>query len=455
MKKQSYLMTFIHFFFIIFLSFSSFLYAQDPASSKPSAGLQYQFARWPGFKKAAFSITFDDYYRFQVTYATPLLDQHNFKATYYIITNRVGQGWAPDWDTVNLLASHGHEIGSHSKNHANFLVLSQHPEFADSMRREFTDSRDTINSRVPSQQCETFAWPFGAVSPSAVLSSENYYMACRGSSNYFEGPVPVDFYNIYSQHIYTCTPLDSVNGYIDKILNIKGWLVERWHGFRVGNDTNGYEPVPIEEFEDHLEYVAQMESDLWIAPLAQVVKYIRERETSILALIDSTGNTVKLSLTNYLPDTMFHYRVPLTLKVQLYGKMADVYKIEQGNNDIPFNIYTEYGIPYLFFDAIPNDSLIVLYLPDPAGTDDQFALNQEALAYPNPFNSSATITFNLAVSEFACIRVYDRFGHLIRDFSRIYPAGRNSFEFNGSEITGGIYQCIIGHAKDHFNSASS
>lgn len=92
----------------------------------PGNDLDYHIARWRGFKKAAYSITFDDNYRFQVLYAAPVLNQHNYKATFFLVTNRVGQGWAPGWDAINMLAAQGHEIASHSKNHPNFITLSQH-----------------------------------------------------------------------------------------------------------------------------------------------------------------------------------------------------------------------------------------------------------------------------------------------------------------------------------------
>jgi len=412
----------------------------DKASS---SGLDYQIGRWRGFKKAAFTISFDDNYRFQVTYAAPLLDQHNYKATYFIVTNRVGKGYAPGWDTLNMLASEGYEIASHSKNHADFVTLSQHPEWADSMIHEFRDSRDTINARVPSQQCETFAWPNGSVDSADIDVGKNYYMACRGTENECNGPDPINFYNIYSQHIYHDTPLEEVNGFIDTILSRKGWLVERWHGFRVMHDTNGYEPVPIQEFAAHLDHVAQNEKNLWITTLDSVIKYIRERDTSALSLVDSTGFRVLFSLTNNLPEILFHYHVPLSLKVRIYGKMASVYLITQGNNTLPFSIAMQYGVNYLHFDAVPNDSLIELHLPDPFWTHDPMALNNGAVNYPNPFTSATTVLFDLPEAENIDIRFYNQIGRQLRNYSNFYPAGRNSLKFDGSGLAPGIYNCFI------------
>ena len=426
------------------LLFSLPLSAHIPGNPKAvTGGLGYQIARWRGFKKAAFTISFDDNYRFQVVYATPIINGYNYKATYFLVTNRVGKGWAPGWDTVNMLASEGHEIASHSKNHPDFVHLSNDSTCADSMRHEFRDSRDTINARVPTQKCETFAWPFGEVDEAAIDVGKNYYMACRGSIDRYEYPDPANIYNIYSQHIYSDTPLETVNGYIDTIKMLEGWLVERWHGFRVEHDTNGYEPVPIGEFEDHINYVSQNEDSLWIAPLGQVVKYIRERDTSVLSLVDSSGYDILFSLTNPLPDTLFHYNVPLSLKVRMYGKMAGVYLITQDTNILPFTVTEEFGYNFFYFDAVPNDSLIDMHLPYPAGIYDHLALDKGAGNFPNPFTSSTTVLFDLGEAGYADIRVYDRIGRIVRDYSHFYHAGRNSIVFYGTGLSPGIYNCII------------
>jgi len=201
---------------LVFLLFTPQRPQAQENSLKPK--MEYSIATWAGFKRSAVTFTFDDNYRFQVKYAMPLLNGHNYKGTWFIVTNRVGKGWAPGWDTLNMLALQGHEIASHSVNHPNFVTLVLNPLYADSMRREFEDSRNSINAHIPSQQCETFAWPFGAVNPPAIVEARKYYLGCRGSSNGYESRVPENIYNIYSQRIYHDTPIGEVNHYIDNIL---------------------------------------------------------------------------------------------------------------------------------------------------------------------------------------------------------------------------------------------
>jgi hypothetical protein len=414
---------------------------------RDTTGVEYSVATWPGFKRSAVSITFDDNYRFQITKAMPLLNEHHFKATYFIVTNRVGKGWAPGWDTLNMVALQGHEIGSHSVNHPNFAILSLNPLFADSMRREFTDSRNTINAHIPSQQCETFAWPFGAVNPPAIVQAKQYYMACRGSSNGYESTTPENYFNIYSQHIYHATPLEEVNTFIDNILRAKGWLVERWHGFKAGQDTNGYEPVPIGVFKSHLDYIALNNDSLWVAPLNKVVKYMQERENTVLHFFRNSPSEMTLSLTNWLPDTLFHYNVPLSLRIRFNDPGDRLGFILQDNNPLPFTVRNFSGTNYYCFDAVPNRGLIHLRLaPDAvfnAGSGNEGYTGN----YPNPFGLSTNVVFFLSEPEFVTVRVFNSWGIPLQDYSNRFLAGKNRVVIDGSSLQPGEYFCLVETAE--------
>jgi peptidoglycan/xylan/chitin deacetylase (PgdA/CDA1 family) len=429
--------------FSLLISLFTMARQKGAAENPREAGIDYSIATWPGFKRSALTITFDDNYRFQVTKALPFLNEHHYKATWFIVTNRVGKGWAPGWDTLNMLALQGHEIASHSVNHPDFVTLSLYPQYADSMRNEFDHSRTTINSHISCQTCETFAWPFGSVSPACINVAKNYYMACRGSSNGYERNIPENQFNIYSQHIYHDTPLNSVNRYVDDILSAKGWLVERWHGFKAGQDTNGYEPVPIEVFQAHMDYIAMHDDSVWTAPLNTVMKYIEERERTELHLISTTSSEMILGLTNSLPDTLYHYNVPLSIRIRFDDAVKGLGFITQNNHAIPFTIRNFNGISYYCFDAVPNLGLIhLLFAPDGA-----FGIEpgQERSTgnYPNPFAMSTSIYFLLSNSEFVTIRVFNSKGSPVLDFSGVYSPGKNLVVADGKDLPPGEYICMI------------
>lgn len=64
--------------------------------------------------------------------------------------------------------------------------------------------------------------------------------------------------------------------------------------------------------------------------------------------------------------------------------------------------------------------------------------------YPNPFNSSAQITFVLSRPGYTRLAVYDCNGGLIKILSQEnLSAGEHSFKFDGTDLPSGIYFCRL------------
>jgi len=72
-----------------------------------------------------------------------------------------------------------------------------------------------------------------------------------------------------------------------------------------------------------------------------------------------------------------------------------------------------------------------------SGIPDYFYLEQN---YPNPFNPSTKISFNLPVSGFTTLKVYDIMGREVSELiSNDLHAGSHSVTFNGEDLASGIY----------------
>ncbi|NLI91616.1 MAG: polysaccharide deacetylase family protein [Peptococcaceae bacterium] len=68
-------------------------------------------------------LTFDDGYLDNYSAAWPVLQQHHFRATFFIVTGSLGPGMM-DWKELQDLKDHGNSIGSHTVNHYDLRQLS-------------------------------------------------------------------------------------------------------------------------------------------------------------------------------------------------------------------------------------------------------------------------------------------------------------------------------------------
>jgi peptidoglycan/xylan/chitin deacetylase (PgdA/CDA1 family) len=108
-------------------------------------------------------LNFDDAYESQYVNAKPILDKYGYKATYYVVCNYIGNSGRLTWEDITALSNEGHDIGSHTMNHAD---LSK------------TSKKETEFEVGGSKQClldhginntSSFAYPFNAGSDEASV----------------------------------------------------------------------------------------------------------------------------------------------------------------------------------------------------------------------------------------------------------------------------------------------
>ena len=117
---------------ILFAASAAGLFAATSAFAQTA-----EIGTWAGFRKGAASFTFDDGAPSHVNDGGPLFDKYGYKGTFNIVTN-----WSPDWNGFQKLADGGHEIASHSDNHAN--GQSGVPMASN----EISTSKSTISSKI-------------------------------------------------------------------------------------------------------------------------------------------------------------------------------------------------------------------------------------------------------------------------------------------------------------------
>jgi hypothetical protein len=94
------------------------------------------------------------------------------------------------------------------------------------------------------------------------------------------------------------------------------------------------------------------------------------------------------------------------------------------------------------FGAVNQDAWLIKTGPE-LSADDPFILPPSSfslVSYPNPFNLSTTIAFNLPKSEYISVRIFDILGREVAVLKDgLMEAGTHRVTFDGGKLASGIY----------------
>jgi len=90
-----------------------------------------------------------------------------------------------------------------------------------------------------------------------------------------------------------------------------------------------------------------------------------------------------------------------------------------------------------------DDLLILFENIKPTGISEEIKLPEEFYLYqnyPNPFNPSTVISWQLVTGSHVTIKIYDVLGNELSTLvNEIKPAGKYEVQFNGDDLSGGVY----------------
>jgi peptidoglycan/xylan/chitin deacetylase (PgdA/CDA1 family) len=205
---------------------------------------------------ALVSLTFDDGLRCQFERAIPILDQHGFQATFFLVANtdpiHTDGVKHPDWKKTNWsgedidllkgIVQRGHEIGAHSVHHRH-PFLDKDPKFEAEGSKRWIESR--LGVEIPSY-CYPFYYVTKAIKDAVV--SAGYKQARWGQRNsYYPMQNPLDWFGVDCRQI---SKNENVGGWIRPGC----WHVLTFHG--IGNDQDGWEPITVAEFTRQMAELA-------------------------------------------------------------------------------------------------------------------------------------------------------------------------------------------------------
>ncbi len=132
------------------------------------------------------ALTFDDGFRNFFDAAFPVLEEYDFRATVFLVTDFCGKfnDWAGnpkelprskllDWNEIKNLSEYCIEFGSHTRTHRNLTKC-----LPEAIETEITESKKKIEDKT-GKKVSTFAYPFGSFNREVkAAAAENFRAAC-------------------------------------------------------------------------------------------------------------------------------------------------------------------------------------------------------------------------------------------------------------------------------------
>lgn len=348
-------------------------------------GLKYTIPNWLDDKKAAVSLTFDDWSPGHPAIVVPELKKRDLIATFFM-SNALG---IPNWSEVLVADANGNEIANHTKSHKDLTGLS-----GANKKVEIRDNKVDMESKLKGKKVLTFAYPFGAYNQEVIDSVRNSeHIASRGvqpsSGNYTYNFAPTenDYHKILTFGMDSNITIDQFSNQIINVSKGGGLLTYLYHSIYSGTVAdNSYAQIHEKNFTRQLDTLAARRNEVWACTFAQAIQYHREKKSAVLTETSApfaNGDTWKLKLTDQLPDSL--YFQPLTIKVLMPAGVTTILSISQSGKTLPFKINA--GV--LIFNAVPDGGEIIINISScnvpvmnlhPVGTA-AFCTPQKALLY--------------------------------------------------------------------------
>ncbi len=445
------------------------IFSLNVSSEAQSQNIVY-LTKWYDNNLSAFSFSFDDGLKSHYTNVRPVFNQFNFKGTFYLLppylTETEPTIWRyGTWPMFQTLASEGHEIGSHTLNH---FYLTSLPvgdtSTANTIMFELFQSKKIIEQRIANQKCMTIAYPFAEHNSTVDSVAKLFYASGRAvgidANNFYLNEN--EFYSLKSYPVHFSLPRNTLDDDLDELYAFMDWTENsinnnRW-GIMLVHDVvpfselgdlvaqGIYEPISSEWFTEYCSWLKSKSdsSQVWVATVADVTKYILQRQNSIIELISVTDSVIVFNLSDNLSDEI--YNLPLTCLIKVPDNWDAVYFYQNNIADTLFAFQTDSG-KFVQANVIPDRGFVLLKSIIINSVNEDFKIPHEFVLeqnFPNPFNPTTKIRYTVpdVGSELAqtVIKVYDILGNEVATLvNEKKEPGYYEVEFNAEGLSSGIY----------------
>jgi peptidoglycan/xylan/chitin deacetylase (PgdA/CDA1 family) len=295
------------------------------AASVPAAPADAPYiARYQGDAKAAFSYTFDDCFQHEVQDIVSVIDPLGIRGTFLVMPFEMQKNPTNliSWADARAMQVKGHEIGTHAGGTPK-LHEADDAEVSRVVNGGWEAIRD--NTGI-APVC--FAYPGGSRSDDprvqAIVAQRHLFVrgqvkGCSKIEGY--GSVP---------GVREWTP-EVAQARIRQAMAQGEWITAMVHAI-----INGYSPFKsVDEFRSHSEWLVKQGKDLWLAPMGEVGRYVREQDAAKLNIIKSEPAAVQFELVcDIKPKTL--YNMPLTVVIPAASAKSATAKA--GGKELPVAI---------------------------------------------------------------------------------------------------------------------
>jgi len=204
---------------------------------------------------------------------------------------------------------------------------------------------------ITSQECFSFAYPFGDLNRSVKLVARNLYAASRGG----EVACGLNAESVDFSNVKGCPPDDGndIYGFTDAAEKQGKWSVAMFLSLDGGKDCYGsWEFDTLAAYPDYLGT-----RNLWVGTFGAAVKYTRERISATLSVLSSSRDQVMLSVTDAWDEDL--YEDPLTIRSRVPSSWRTVI-VEQGDRSVEKQSTWDGESRVIYYDTIPDRGVISL-----------------------------------------------------------------------------------------------
>ncbi|MCX7013736.1 MAG: polysaccharide deacetylase family protein [Candidatus Sumerlaeota bacterium] len=238
---------------------------------------------WPGGRRGALSLTFDDARLSQIDEGISILNRYGVKATFYVSMKNVEkrlEGW-------RAAVATGHEIGNHTLRHpcsGNFPFIT--PERAlehytlERMEADLTEANEAIRSTLRVTP-ETFAYPCGQtfVGRGEHLKSYIPLVARRflvGRIAFNETPNRPDFCDLAQATSFDVdqASVDYLRELVDITIQRNAWAIFMSHETA---DADKRQTLSLQTLDALCRLLVERRDEIWVDTVASVGRFLREK----------------------------------------------------------------------------------------------------------------------------------------------------------------------------------